>query len=83
MNKFAVGKNIKLYCRMQNMTLDQLAEEIGVSHDTISRWCNGRRQITVYGLYRVSRALNVPMEKLMEGIEDEQDKRTLRRTGHD
>ena len=67
MNKFAVGKNIKLYCRMQNMTLDQLAEEIGVSHDTIS---SGRRQITSHGLYRVSKALGVPMEKLMEGIED-------------
>ena len=83
MNKFAVGKNIKLYCRMQNKGLDQLAEEIGVSLDTISRWCNGRRQITSYGLYRVSKALGEPMERLMEGIEDEQDKRTLRRTGHD
>ena len=70
MNKFAVGKNIKLYCRMQNMTLDQLADEIGVSLDTISRWCNGRRQITVYGLYRVSRVLAVTMERLTEGIED-------------
>ena len=28
MNKYAVGKNIKLYCRMQNMTLDQLAEAL-------------------------------------------------------
>ena len=71
MNKFAVGKNIKLYCRMQNMTLDQLAEGIGVSHDTISRWCSGRRQITVYGLYRASRVLAVTMERLTEGIEDE------------
>ena len=71
MNKFAVGKNIKLYCRMQNMTLDQLADEIGVSLDTINRWCNGRRQITVYGLYRVSRVLAVTMERLTEGIEDE------------
>ena len=70
MNKYAVGKNIKLFCRMQNMTLDQLAEEIGVSHDTISRWCNGRRQITSYGLYRVSRALGVSMNRLSEGIED-------------
>ena len=83
MNKYAVGKNIKLYCRMQNRTIDQLAEEIGVSHDTISRWCNGRRQITVYGLYRVSKVLGVSMNRLSEGIEDEQDKRTLRRTGHD
>ena len=70
MNKFAVGKNIKLLCRMKNMTLDQLAEEIGVSHDTISRWCNGRRQITSHGLYRVSRVLAVTMERLTEGIED-------------
>ena len=73
MNKFAVGKNIKLYCRMQNKTLDQLADEIGVSKDTISRWCNGRRQITSYGLYRAGKALGVPMERLMEGIEDETD----------
>ena len=71
MNKYAVGKNIKLYCRMQNKTLDQLAEEIGVSHDTMSKWTNGRRQITSYGLYRVSRALGVTMERLMEGIEEE------------
>ena len=70
MNKYAIGKNIKLYCRMQNKTLDQLAEEIGVSRDTMSRWCNGHRQITSHGLYRVSRALRVPMERLMEGIED-------------
>ena len=71
MNKYAVGKNIKLLCRMKNMTLDQLAEEIGVSHDTISRWCSGRRQITVYGLYRVSKVLGVSMNRLSEGIEDE------------
>lgn len=71
MNKYAVGKNIKLYCRMQNKTLEQLAEEIGVSRDTMSRWCSGRRQITVYGLYRVSNVLGVSMNRLSEGIEDE------------
>ena len=71
MNKYAVGKNIKLFCRMQNKTLDQLAEEIGVSRDTMSRWCSGHRQITVYGLYRVSKALGVSMNRLSEGIEDE------------
>lgn len=71
MNKYAVGKNIKLLCKMKNMTLDQLAEEIGVSRDTMSRWCNGHRQITSYGLYRVSRALRVPMERLTEGIDNE------------
>ena len=71
MNVYAVGKNIKLYCRMQNMTLHTLADDIGVSWVTMSKWINGHRQITAYGLYRVSKVLGIPMEKLMEGIEDE------------
>ena len=71
MNIYAVGSNIKLYCRMRNMTLHTLADEIGVGWVTMSKWINGRRQITAYALYRVSRVLNVPMERLMEGIEDE------------
>ena len=71
MNVYAVGQNIKLYCRIKNMTLHTLADEVGVGWVTMSKWINGRRQITAYALYRVSRVLNVPMEKLMEGIEDE------------
>lgn len=71
MNVYAVGQNIKLYCRMKNMTLHTLADDIGVGWVTMSKWVNGRRQITAYGLYRVSKVLGIPMEKLMEGIEDE------------
>ena len=70
MNVYAVGRNIKLYCRMKNMTLHALADEVGVSWVTMSKWINGRRQITAYALYRVSKVLNVTMERLMEGIED-------------
>ncbi len=70
MNIYAVGNNIRLYCRMKNTTLHTLAEDIGVSWVTMSKWTNGHRQITAYGLYRVSRVLGVPMEKLMEGVED-------------
>ena len=68
MNIHAIGDNIKLYCRMQNMTLHTLADDIGVGWVTMSKWVNGRRQITAYGLYRVSKVLGVTMEKLMEGI---------------
>ena len=70
MNVYAVGNNIRLLCRMRNMTLHALADEIGVGYTTMSYWCNGHRQITSYGLYRVSKVLGVPMERLMEGIED-------------
>ena len=71
MNIHAIGDNIRLYCRMQNMTLHTLADEVGVGWVTMSKWINGHRQITSYGLYRVSKVLGIPMEKLMEGIDDE------------
>ena len=71
MNVHTVGDNIKFYCKLKNLTLHTLAEEIGVSWVTMSKWINGHRQITAYGLYRVSRVLGVSMERLMEGIEDE------------
>jgi transcriptional regulator with XRE-family HTH domain len=71
MNIHAIGDNIRLYCRMKNTTLHALADDIGVSWVTMSKWINGHRQITAYGLYRVSKVLGVSMERLMEGIEDE------------
>ena len=71
MNIHAIGDNIRLQCRIRNTTLHALAEDIGVSWVTMSKWVNGRRQITAYGLYRVSKVLGATMEKLMEGIEDE------------
>ena len=71
MNVHAIGDNIRLQCKMKNTTLHALADEVGVGWVTMSKWVNGRRQITAYALYRVSKVLNVTMEKLMEGIEDE------------
>ena len=70
MNIHAIGDNIRLYCRMKNTPLHALADDIGVSWVTMSKWINGRRQITAYGLYRASKVLGVSMERLMEGIED-------------
>ena len=71
MNKYAIGNNNRLLCKMKKITLQTLANEIGVGHQTMSNWINGHRQITSYGLYRVSKVLGETMERLMEGIEDE------------
>ena len=70
MNVHATGDNIKRLCKRKGLTLRILADRIGVSDSTMSNWVNGKRQITAYGLLRVSRVLNTTMEKLMEGIED-------------
>ena len=71
MNTHAVGDNIKHLCKRKGLTLQILADRIGVSDPTMSNWVNGHKQITAYGLLRVSRILGVSMEELMEGIEDE------------
>lgn len=71
MNTHATGDNIKHLCKRKELTLKILADRIGVSDHTMSNWVNGHRQITAYGLLRVSRVLGTTMEKLMEGIEDE------------
>ena len=69
MNIHATGDNIKHLCKRKGLTLGILADRIGVSDCTMSNWVNGRRQITAYGLLRVSRVLGVTMEELMEGVE--------------
>ena len=71
MNTHATGDNIKRLCKRKGLTLQILADRIGVSDCTMSNWCSGKRQITAYGLLRVSRVLGTTMEELMEGIDDE------------
>lgn len=71
MNTHATGDNIKRLCKRKGLTLQILADRIGVSDHTMSNWVNGHRQITAYGLLRVSRILGVSIEELMEGIDDE------------
>lgn len=71
MDKYAIGRNIERLIKARNMTKQRLAREIGVGHDTMSKCLNGKRQITAYELYRVSKVLRVTMESLMVGVEKE------------
>ena len=80
MNIHATGDNIKNLCKRKGLTLGILADRIGVSDCTMSNWVNGRRQITAYGLLRVSRVLGVTMEELMEGVEAKDE---LQKTSND
>lgn len=47
MNVHAIGDNIRLQCKIRNTTLHALAEDIGVSWVTMSKWVNGHRQVIV------------------------------------
>ena len=70
MNKYAIGNNIIDRLRWCKMTQRELAARTGVTEVTLSRWINGNRQASSYGLYRISKVLNCTMEDLMKGIEE-------------
>lgn len=72
MNKYAISRNIKQALNDLGMSQRRLAEQIGLSEVTLSRYMKGERQPTAYSLYRISLALKVPVESLMDGVEDEE-----------
>jgi len=69
MNRKAMGKNIRKRLIDAEMTQHELAEKVGLTDVTVSRYLNGQRQPTAYALYRISKALRVSMEYLMQGVE--------------
>lgn len=64
-----IGKNIVQVAVQNGITLPHLASLLNVTPKTLRRWLTGERVITVYALVRASRALEVPLERLVDGIE--------------
>lgn len=63
-----IARNIKIYRNKAGITQAVLAEKIGVSHEFIRRIESekGKKTFSVDTLYKISIALNIPIEKLFE-----------------
>ena len=66
--KMIIGSNIKKYRIMNGLTQEELAKLIGCTTPLIgalesSKMCQG---ISVYNLYKISKSLNISIEKLFE-----------------
>lgn len=70
MDKYAISRNIKNALNDMGLTQKELAKNTGLSEVTLSRYMNGIRQPTAYSLYRIALALKVPVESLMDGVDD-------------
>jgi len=75
-----IGKNIKYFRRLYNlevkkMTQENLAEIIDVSTALIGNLESEKisQGLSVFTLYKISRALNVPIEKFFADTQDSQD----------
>ena len=90
MNQTAIGSYIAKKRREKNLTQEQLAEKLGVSNKTISKWENGKCMPDYSIIEQLCKELTVTLSELMDGedaaddsvrvYDDEQILDLLRRT---
>lgn len=69
MNQAAIGNYIAQKRRAQNLTQEQLAEQLGVSNKTVSKWENGKSMPDYSVIQALCKALHVTLPELMEGAD--------------
>lgn len=73
MNQAAIGGYIARKRREQNLTQEQLAERLGVSNKTVSKWENGKCMPDYGIIQKLCDALHVTLPELMDGEDAAQD----------
>ncbi len=71
MNQAAIGAFVATKRRERNLTQEQLAEKLGVSNKTISKWENGRCMPDYSVVQPLCRELGITIAELMDGEEKE------------
>ena len=67
MNQITIGSYIAQKRRAKNLTQEQLAEKLGVSNKTISKWENGKCMPDYSIIQTLCDALGVTLPELMDG----------------
>ena len=73
MNQKDIGQFIATKRREQNLTQEQLAEKIGVSNKTVSKWETGKTMPDYSVVEPLCEALNISVSELISGKEKEQE----------
>ena len=67
MNQTAIGSYIARKRKEQNLTQEQLAQQLGVSNKSISKWENGKCMPDYSVIQALCDALHVTLPELMDG----------------
>ena len=73
MNQTAIGGYIAHKRREQSLTQEQLAQQLGVSNKTISKWQNGKCMPDYSIIQRLCEAIHVSLPELMDGEDAAED----------
>ena len=77
MNQEKIGNYIALKRKELNLTQDELAEKLGVTNRSISRWENGKTMPDVSLFKDICNILNITLEELLSGEEQDGNIETI------
>ena len=69
LSRYQLGANIYKVLGEKDWTQKHLADVVGITHQLLSKYINGDVVPSYLVVYRISRALGVTMEDLVDGIE--------------
>lgn len=62
------ARNLEAEIKRRGMTYTGLARRMDTSYETIKNWLTKRYIPNAVSLYRLSKALGIPMERLLKGV---------------
>lgn len=68
MSKFTM--NLKKLMIEREMTAADIARKSGMTQAALSRYINGKRTPNLNSVIKIAKALNVPIELLMKGVDE-------------
>ena len=68
MSKFTM--NLKKLMIEREMTAADIARKTGMTQATLSRYINGKRIPKINSVIKIAKALNVPIELLLKGVDE-------------
>ena len=72
--KLTIGENIRNFRRKNDMTQEQLAQRLGVTYQSVSRWENGTTYPDLELLPAISELLSVSVDELIGMPQSEKEK---------
>ena len=73
MDTVKIGESIAEARNKRNFTQADLAEEVGVSVQAVSKWENGRNLPDIENLLRIAEVTNVPYSYMIDAGRDNED----------
>ena len=64
--KDKIAQNIKYFRKKRNFTQRELAEQIGVKHNTVAAWEKGTNAVDIDSLFKICSALNISINSMLD-----------------